>query len=169
MTRSMKTTRAAAVLLAGSLVACADNPAGPTLSSEQQRDLSTLYGVTAANADVSRAQAAGYTAKLTECMTHPEGGMGFHYGNLAYIDGNARVAEPEILIYEPQADGSLKFVGIEFVVPFTASATPPSLFGLDFHRNEAFQLWVLHVWLYRENPSGMFADWNPNVSCAAAK
>ena len=45
--------------------------------------------------------------------------------------------------------------------------TPPSLYGLEFHRNEAFQLWVLHVWLYRENPSGMFSDWNPTVSCAA--
>ena len=66
-----------------------------------------------------------------------------------------------------QADGSLKFVGIEFVVPLSESATPPSLFGLEFHRNEAFQLWVLHVWLYKENPSGMFSDWNPTVSCAA--
>ena len=169
MNRSMKTSRAAAFLLAGSLVACADNPTGPTLTSRQQDDLNTLYGVTAAYTDFSRAQAAGYTAKLTECMTHPEGGMGFHYGNLAYIDGTARVDQPEILIYEPQADGSLEFVGIEFVVPFTASATAPSLFGLDFHRNEAFQLWVLHVWLYRENPGGMFADWNPNVSCAAAR
>ena len=25
----------------------------------------------------------------------------------------------------------------------------------------------LHVWAWKNNPSGTFADWNPNVSCAA--
>jgi hypothetical protein len=102
-------------------------------------------------------------------MSDPAGAMGFHYGNTAFIDGNARLLEPEILMYEPQPDGTLRFVGLEFVVPLSASATPPTLLGHTFHRNDAFQLWVLHVWLYRENPSGMFADWNPSVSCAAAR
>jgi hypothetical protein len=37
-----------------------------------------------------------------------------------------------------------------------------------FKRNEQFGVWALHVWLYRDNPSGIFADWNPRVSCAAA-
>jgi hypothetical protein len=166
----MKTRGAAAFLLAAALVACNDsNPAGPTLTSEQQRDLNALYGVTVAYNDFSKAQAAGYTERLTDCMSDASGGMGFHYGKVANIDANARLLEPEILMYEPQSDGSLKFVGIEFVVPLSASATPPSLFGLQFHRNEAFQLWVLHVWLYKDNPSGMFSDWNPTVSCAAAR
>ena len=169
MTRSKKTV-AAAALLAGSLVACNDSsPTGPSLTADQQRDLNTLYGVTKAYTDFSRAQAAGYTERLTGCMSDASGGMGYHYGKVAFIDVEARLQEPEILMYEPQRDGSLQFVGIEFVVPLSASATPPSLFGLQYHKNEAFQLWVLHVWLYRDNPSGMFTDWNPTVSCAAAK
>ena len=102
-------------------------------------------------------------------MSDSTGGMGYHYGKTAFIDGNARLLEPEILMYEPQRDGSLQLVGIEYVVPLSAAANPPSLFGLEFHRNEAFQLWVLHVWLYKDNPSGMFTDWNPTVSCAAAR
>ena len=170
MTRSKRRTAAAAVLLAGSLVGCNDhNPTGPSLTPDQERDLNALYGVTNSYVDFSRAQAAGYTERLTDCMSDASGGMGYHYGKLANIDGNARLLEPEILMYEPQSDGSLRFVGIEFVVPLSASATPPSLFGLQYHRNEAFQLWVLHVWLYKDNPSGMFTDWNPTVSCAAAK
>lgn len=167
MTRSKKSAGAAAFLLAGTL-ACNDSPTGPTLTPEQQRDLNALYGVTVAYTDFSRAQAAGYTARLTDCMSDASGGMGYHYGKVANIDANARLLEPEILMYEPQSDGSLRFVGIEFVVPLSTSATPPSLFGLQFHRNDAFQLWVLHVWLYKDNPRGMFSDWNPTVSCAAA-
>ena len=168
MIRSKMTAGAAAVLLAG-LLACNDGPTHPSVTPEQQSDLNALYGATVAYTDFSRAQAAGYTERLTDCMSDATGGMGYHYGKVAFIDGNARLLEPEILMYEPQADGSLKLVGIEYVVPLSASATPPSLFGLEFHRNEAFQLWVLHVWLYRENPSGTFTDWNPNVSCAAAR
>jgi len=168
-TRSKTTAAAAAVLLAGSLFACNDNPTGPSVTADQQRDLNALFGATNAYTDFSRAQADGYTERLTDCMADSSGGMGYHYGKVANIDGNARLLEPEILMYEPQPDGSLKFVGIEFVVPLSAAATPPSLFGIPFHRNEAFQLWVLHVWLYRENPSGMFTDWNPTVSCAAAR
>jgi hypothetical protein len=25
--------------------------------------------------------------------------------------------------------------------------------------------YVVHAWIWRHNPSGMFADWNPNVKC----
>jgi hypothetical protein len=37
-----------------------------------------------------------------------------------------------------------------------------------FFRNDAAGLYLLHVWLWRSNPSGLFADWNPNVSCRHA-
>jgi hypothetical protein len=164
-----RTAGAAAILMAGSLVSCSDGPTYATVTPDQQRDLNALYGVTVAYTDFARAQAAGYSERLTDCMAEPGGGMGYHYGKVSFIDSQARLLEPEILMYEPQPDGSLKLVGIEFVVPLSASATPPSLFGLEFHRNEVFQLWVLHVWLYKENPSGMFSDWNPTVTCAAAR
>jgi hypothetical protein len=155
--------------MALSLAACGDDPTDPSLTPDQQRDVDALRRLTASYTDFSRAQAAGYTERLTECMSDPAGGMGFHYGKVAFIDASARLLEPEILMYEPQRDGSLQFVGVEYVVPLNLSATPPTLFGHTFHRNDAFQLWVLHVWVNRENPNGMFADWNPNVSCAAGR
>lgn len=169
MTRSQTMTRTAAVLLVGCLAACGDSPTDPSITPAQQRDLDALRRATQSYTSFATAQAAGYSERLTDCMADSSGGMGFHYGKTAFIDGNARLLEPEILMYEPQADGSLRFVGLEFVVPLSASATAPSLFGLQYHKNEAFQLWVLHVWLYKDNPSGMFSDWNPTVSCAAAR
>lgn len=170
MMRSTITTRVATVLLVAGLAACgSDGPTDPNVTPEQQRDLVALRRATQSYVNFDAAKAAGYSEQLTGCMADSTGGMGFHYGKVANIDGTASLLEPEILMYEPQADGSLKFVGIEFVVPLSAAAQPPVLFDIPFHRNEAFQLWVLHVWLYKDNPSGIFSDWNPTVSCAAAR
>jgi hypothetical protein len=158
----------AAAVLGGSLAlaGCGDNPNGP---DAVDRDVDAVRRATAVYADFARAQADGYTARLTGCMSDAAGGMGFHYGKEAFIDGSARLMEPEVLLYEPQADGSLRLVGLEYIVPLSASATAPTLFGHTFHRNETFQLWALHVWAHRDNPRGMFEDWNPNVSCANAR
>jgi hypothetical protein len=170
MIRKTNATRAGLAVLAASLAmaGCNDTPSSASLTPQQQRDLDAVRAVTAGYEDFARATGAGY-ARITDCMADASGGMGFHYGKAAFIDGTPSLLEPEILMYEPQGNGSLRLVGLEYVVPFTAwtSATPPSLFGLSFHRNEGFGLWVLHVWLYKDNPSGMFTDWNPTVSCAA--
>ena len=96
------------------------------------------------------------------------GGMGFHYGNVGEIDGSLHPDRPELLLFEPEADGSLRFVAVEFVVPYTfhaRAAEPPVMFGRRFARNDRFQLWGLHVWVGRPNPSGLFASWNPRVDC----
>lgn len=95
--------------------------------------------------------------------------MGFHFENKPLLfDGRVNVDEPEFLSYEPGPDGNLTFVAVEYAVPFDpwTDPQPPQLFGQNFHRNEAFGLWILHVWHIRENPSGVFFDWNPRVSCA---
>ena len=56
-------------------------------------------------------------------------------------------------------------------MPFTAwtAPEPPSVHGLSFHRNEVFQLWVIHAWIGKNNPAGTFTDWNPEVACRFAK
>ena len=121
----------------------------------------------------AQAQEAGWSEQLTPCLEHPsKGGQGYHYGNLAYIDGQVNVLEPEVFMYEPQQDGELKLVGIEYIIPFTArsaTAEPPILLGREFHANTQAGLWALHVWLWEDNPSGLFAAWNPEVTCAFAE
>jgi len=59
----------------------------------------------------------------------------------------------------------LKLVAVEYIVPWTAwaPAAPPQLFGRPFFRNTTLHLWALHAWIWRPNPSGMFANYNPAV------
>jgi len=133
------------------------------------RDLATLRRVTARFHDFDTAVGAGWSAKITACMSDPVlGGMGFHYGNTALIDGTARVDQPELLLYEPEQNGRLRLVAVEYIIPYafhSRDAAPPVLFGHEFQQNDVFQLWGLHAWVWKENASGMFANWNPAVNC----
>jgi hypothetical protein len=47
---------------------------------------------------------------------------------------------------------------------FVDPDSPPVLFGQQFHLNTALDVWVLHAWIWKWNPSGVFADYNPRVS-----
>lgn len=156
------TTEANANILARAT--SASEGSGPAVS----KDLAALRRVTASFHSFESAAAAGWSAQITGCMTSPDGGMGFHYGKVALIDGSVRVEEPELLLYEPEQNGRLRLVAVEYIIPYTAhsrSAAPPVLFGQEFKQNDTFQLWGLHAWVWKENPSGMFASWNPNVTC----
>jgi hypothetical protein len=104
-------------------------------------------------------------------MTDPggAGGMGFHYGNVGLINGTASVDKPQLLLYEPEQNGRLRLVAVEYIIPYSfvpRSADPPVLFNQKFAQVDAFQLWGLHAWVWKENPSGIFAPWNPTVNCA---
>jgi hypothetical protein len=124
------------------------------------------------------------------------GAMGVHYfrpdllGITAppnpRVDGTGTHTDflkPAILIYEPQADGALELVAVEnlvFIKAWEAAGhrAPPTYRGKSFDRmqddpstpvDEAHMFephYDLHVWLYRENPNGVFAQFNPLVSCA---
>jgi len=152
-----------------SMVQAADAPSDAGLEDE----LATLRRAVAPYHRLAAAQEAGWTVLVPRCRDNqPEGGMGWHFANPAYVDGALDVREPEALIYEPQKDGSMRFVAVEFVVPFAiraADAEPPELLGETFLQNFGDELWMLHVWVGRNNPNGMFATWNPTVSCAYAE
>jgi len=162
-------------LLAG-LIALAVG-AGPTLAaSGGQSDLAGVRAATAAFHNLSTAQAAGY-GLFPGCFSAPAGGMGVHYVQFSSVaDGTIDPLKPEALVYEPLRGGRMRLVAVEYVViaaSWTGSA-PPSVFGqqLEFvdSPNE-FGLppfYELHVWLWQPNPSGIFSEWNPSVSCAAA-
>jgi hypothetical protein len=148
----------------------AQNPAAAG-KTEVNRWLASLRGVLAPFHRFEAAHAAGYDAQITPCMELPgTGGMGFHCGDPGLIDGVVEELKPELLLYEPQKNGRLRLVAVEYVVPFTAwtQADPPSLHGLTFAANQTFQVWALHAWVWRHNPAGTFADWNPTVNCAHA-
>lgn len=165
-TTTEATTEALAARQSGTVLA------SQAFGSAVARDLATLRRVTAPFQRFEAAAAAGWSAQITGCMEDPTaGGMGFHYGNVALIDGTVRVDEPELLLYEREQNGRLRLLAVEYIIPYTAvsrDAEPPVLFGQEFLRNDEFQLWGLHAWVWRDNPSGMFASWNPRVGCENA-
>jgi hypothetical protein len=123
---------------------------------------------TAADQDVDVAEAGGYASTLDTlgCFQDPQGGMGVHYLDSALLDDTVVLTKPEALVYELRADGSIAgLVAHEYIVPVEAwtSSRPPTLAGVPLHRHPTLPLWVLHTWLWKDNPSGDFADWNPAV------
>ena len=135
------------------------------------RDLATLRAATARFHRFETAQPAGYTFLFMDmCMEDPAlGGMGYHYVNPDSLDARVSVEAPEAILYEPGPNGQLRLIAVEYVIPADAwtSPNPPTLFGRTFVLN-SFGLWALHVWVWKDNPSGLYADWNPRVSCANA-
>lgn len=125
------------------------------------------------------------------------GAMGYHYfrpdllgitGEKPRVNGTGThtdFARPGILVYEPRSDGSLELVALENLVWVKAweaagHSGPPEFHGNQYYHtidNPATEVdeahgfephYELHWWLYRANPSGEFAPFNPRVSCAHA-
>ncbi len=141
--------------------------ATPALA-QGQSELAEARQATAKYHKVSHAESVGYASTLDTlgCFENPGvGGMGLHYLNGAILDGTPEADAPEALVYEMRPNGKLKLVGLEYIVPVEAwsSAEPPMLFGQEFHQHPVLPLWVLHAWVWKPNPAGMFQDWNPNV------
>ncbi len=112
------------------------------------------------------------------CVQFPDGDMGVHFLNPAFIGPEPDPMKPAILLYEPVADGKLELVGVEWFIPLaTGVKGRPVIFGQEFEGPMAgheplmpdeLHHYDLHVWLYRENPLGVFHHSNPNVNCAKA-
>lgn len=207
--------RSFALFTALTLVACggsddaapADDAADTTAAAETPAPAADPVVVAIAEryADPAAALADGFMRDPTgACVTADmvglpasDGAMGVHYlhpGRLGLIpesmpidgtDGVIDLAEPEVLVYEPQADGTERLVAVEYLVfqdAWTAAGNtaPPSLMGEPFvsmiddpatEMDESHGLAAhheLHVWVPRDNPSGLFAEFNPNVTCEHA-
>jgi hypothetical protein len=142
------------------------------------KDLAQLRRATAKYHDVDVALADGFI-QTPACVASPDGGMGIHFINPARLmDPAENILEPEILLYVETADG-MKLLGVEYFYGIGAPDTPipnpappaPILFGrafdgpMDAHEPGQPPHYDLHVWIWQPNPSGIFAPFNPNVSC----
>ena len=141
--------------------------------------LAELRRVTSRFHQLEAAKQAGYAAQITPCWAHHSAGaMGYHYGNTNLFDATADLLQPELLIYEPQKGGHMRLVGMEYLVPKDAWAAAghdlnnpndvPQLLGQKFTPHSSLPIFKLHIWLWQNNPSGTYADWNPNVTCEFA-
>jgi len=124
--------------------------------------LAALYGAVADFADVEEATAAGY-APSSDCMAGDFGAQGIHYAKDALFVPSVVLETPQLLMYEPGTDGSLRFVGVEYLVFQQAwydagHDERPTLFGQVFGLNETLldePFYLLHVWVGQIDPSGL--------------
>ncbi|MCI0555779.1 MAG: hypothetical protein L0287_32940 [Anaerolineae bacterium] len=145
------------------------------LGAASQNELAQLRNATAEFHRTSVARAAGYdlVPGLDYCFqNYGVGGMGYHFINVSLLDTTVDLTHPEAIVYAPAPNGGVQLGAVEYVVPAAAWDAEghthlPMLFGQHFHLNEALGVYILHVWVWKNNPSGMFEDWNPDVSCPA--
>ena len=152
-------------------------------------DLAAARAGTAAFHRVAEAEYSGFTrlpsgAPLHECIDEDldlddadgAAAMGIHWISGERLDGTVSPKSPEVLVYEPQADGSLALVAVEYVVFDSdwSAEQPPELFDRTFHHVTAPNryglpsFYALHAWVWQANPAGMFENMNPTVTCADA-
>ena len=170
----------AAAVAAGGLLVAVTSPFA-SASSQGGQHVDDLRQATAKYFDVATAEADGYTelkdAAGIACIDSSAGGMGIHYVNPGLVgDPDINMLTPELMVYAPAPDGSLVLVASEYVVLADAwhaahGKQPPKLFGQKFtlvkagNRYGLPDFYELHVWLWQSNPSGLFAYYNPGVTC----
>ena len=154
-------------------------PAGGTLdmaAAANERptrsgDLRQVNKVTARYHSLRAAQRDGFAAfsldpntpDVPTCFDSPDGGMGVHY--VRHIDALLDANDPEALVYEVGRNGQVKLVAVEYIVPeeFVDPDAPPMLFGEMLHHHPFLPVYILHAWIWKTNPDGLFADFNPRV------
>ena len=127
--------------------------------------------------DPAVAEGEGYKLAFG-CVSGPDyGAMGLHFVNMNLVgDPALDPTHPEIVLYEPLPDGRLRLIGADYLVLASAwdalhPGETPQLMGQLLHLFEApnrFGLppfYTLHVWAWKENPTGTFVNWHANVSC----
>lgn len=140
-------------------------------SEKSDSDVERVRLATERFLDLDVAVAEGWSDQYPSgCAESPEGAQAYHYLNRALVDGSVDLLRPELLMYEPQEDGSMELVGVDYIIPFDQwpSDEPPTLLGHALARNEPLEVWAIHIWAWRDNPNGVFAPWNPAVTCAYA-
>ena len=153
------------------------------LSAALEDELAQVRRVTARFHDLEAAVAAGYELGwvngsgvriITGCVAHPTAGaMGYHYFNDELMDDLAvDVLEPEVPGLraggEREARARRRGVGRprpELQPARSVRAAEPCS-GCTMHiLVPAVGFYIMHAWVWKHNPAGMFEDWNPEVTC----
>lgn len=184
---SARARKAALVCAAAASIALAalpaaravDGPAPDPNDRQAMLDLATAYRVTAKYENEKAAIADGYV-RTDVCMDNPRGpgSMGYHYENKSRW-GSTDPAKPTAIIYGPEKGpgGGRKLYAVEWMVSdpdqnLATAAGRPTMFGLPFdgpmpgHTTGMPKHFDLHLWAYKDNPAGLFHNWNPAVKCS---
>ena len=184
---------AAAAVLAGPAVAGATTATAATAAAGHHLGGAAVHRHQVAEArqatrkfhSIATAKKDGYarfkdTSGIACIAMPPMGAMGIHYVNGTLVGAPAiQLRQPEALVYAPD-HGHLRLAALEYIVLQSAwdkvhgtNAPRPRLYGHWFnvtHAPNRYGLptfYSLHAWIWKPNPAGMFAMWNPSVHCPA--
>jgi hypothetical protein len=183
--KARTTVAAVAVLIAGGCDRAVDTTAPVSAQHEHSAAVAVLASpnavLKAGLSKMVRAGAARYNSVQQArkngyledpfCVAVPGvGGMGHHWANPDLIDGTFDPMQPEVVLYAPDKHGKMRLVAVEYIVlkPDPTSTSAPDFDGHTFDDGGTpvgAPHWSLHVWLFEHNPNGMFAPFNPNVTC----
>lgn len=135
---------------------------GQNIKSDIGSQLAEIRQNTAKYHQVARAVADGYGAVMPGSNAGA-GGPDFIYGNwAAVLDGELRLDQPEALGYVRLPNGKLRLASVYFFVPFVEAGEPAPLWlGHEMVANESYGFWEMEVWLWFDNPDGIFEFYNP--------
>ncbi|MBB1283230.1 hypothetical protein HRH25_02510 [Flavisolibacter sp. BT320] len=147
----------------------AGKPAAHHVAHSPESDLlKAVRSATARFHSTNQAEMAGYLSS-NHCVSVPGlGGMGYHWANPTLVDAEFDPLQPEAVLYATAPNGKLRLIAVEYIVLKEPGMAWP-MFG-----DQAFDdggtpdprpHWSLHVWLYENNPAGMFTPFNPNITC----
>jgi hypothetical protein len=148
-------------------------------SAKMQRYLDKVKAATKRYRDVDVALRDGYLASAV-CEEKPGGGgaMGYHYFNPEFsIDPRIEGVHPEILVYLPARSGGLRLGAVEYMRFDVDQDLSTDSDRPRFRKRRPFNgpmsghfpgqpiHYDLHVWLFKDNPTGVFARYNPDAFC----
>ncbi|MEU5311083.1 hypothetical protein [Streptomyces sp. NPDC021562] len=147
----------------------ADAAPVPTADPFVWTDLTPAYTATADYEYEPFAVTDGFAPAAACDARTGRGGAGYHYVRSAGV-GSLDPSEPAGLLYEEDGDGGRALVGVEWIVPAGSGTTPPTMFGQAFQGPTTVPgvkgpVYTLRAWIWKDNPSGLFAPWNPTVAC----
>jgi hypothetical protein len=146
-------------------------------SAETHHQLEAVRRATKRFRDVREARRAGYVA-TGGCVASPEGGMGIHYTHPRLAaDERLNIRRPEVLVYEPRGERrrlvAVEYFRVDADGRLDTDEDRTYLFGRGFdgpmegHEPGMPVHYDLHAWVWKRNPAGTFAKWNPRVECPA--
>lgn len=116
-----------------------------------------------------------------------DGGMGYHYSRLNNLaDDSVTLLDPEFLVYAPKngprkdGEARTRLAAFDYFIPYSNKwpgpddanfkraptlhdfSTMRALPDIAFARSR-FGGWMFHIWLWENNPGGMFTNWNLSV------
>lgn len=148
------------------------SPSPRAYGSAVEKAYQQVRAATAPFHDLDAAAASGYPIAVPRCIeSQTHGAMGFHHVNRRYLSKELHVERPQILLYERDSEGKYVLTGVEYIIPYRLwprDTVPPTIMGRQLVRSDPLELWYLHMWVWKENPAGLFADWNPAVRCPPA-